>query len=264
MEGARHGISTVLHDIIAQFGLPSVLSFRLIMESTGCVVSGSYALLALHPGAFKPEDLDLYVPSDGFDTLVGYLQQNGYTLDASPTDYQYLSPSILNVRRLVRRDTHTAIDVVSIQGHDPLKAVVEFHSTLLMNAITSSGAICLYASLTLRRLGIINYGLSTTAPGGIIVFDKYCLRGFTLEESMHRLDDYTIPSGHRCRVDPSCPSTVRTVYDSGSLFIALDGFDEHLPSHRPTLVWKLANDSCCPGETDGFTIRPNCVVCESY
>lgn len=263
VEGARYGILTTLRDIVNRFGLSSVLSLWLTMENTCSVISGLYALLAIFPGVFEPNDLDFYVPASNLDILLSYIQQNGYTLAASPAEYRYMSPSVLGVHRLVCGAL--AIDVVSMQGPDPLKAVVEFHSTLLMNAISSSGLVCLYASLTLRNVGIINYGLpSIPGVNGVAHFDKYRLRGFSLEESLEDLDDSLVEDGHRCRVNPSCPSTIRTIHDAGVLFIAFDYIDDPFLTHRPTLVWRLANDSCCPTETDGFSMGPNCTICTYF
>jgi len=265
VEGARCGILTTLRDIVDRYGLPSVLSLRLAMENTGCVISGSYALLAIFPGTFEPNDVDFYVPSSNRDIFIGYLQQNGYALPAYPTDYQDTSPSVVGVHRLIRGNSPRTIDVVSVRGPDPLRAVVEFHSTLLMNAILSSGVVCLYASLTLRNVGLINYGLARM-PGvhGVGIFDKYRLRGFSLEERLEDLDDSLPEDSHRCRVDPSCPSTVRTIHDVGVLFIVLDYVNDHFSTHRPTLVWRLANNSCCPAETNGFSMGANCTIGAFY
>ena len=252
----RYGVFLALQDVVDRHGLTSVLSLRRMMEATGCIISGSYALLAFHPGAFEAGDLDLYVPLDSRGAVIAYFERAGFSITESTPDYAYLSPTIRGLDRLTSTRPTSAIDIVYTSGASPLKAIAEFHSTLLMNAITSSTAISFYPDLTLRRIGLTNYGLPSVGPA---VFEKYRHRGFRIEGCLDLFDEL---EDHMCTVDRSCPSTTRSIHDHGVLSIPLD-CAEDLSSNTPTtLVWKLANASCFPGEPDGFTLGPKGDLCE--
>jgi len=71
----RYGVFLALQDVVDRHGLTSVLSLRRMMEATGCIISGSYALLAFHPGAFEAGDLDLYVPLDSRGAVIAYFER---------------------------------------------------------------------------------------------------------------------------------------------------------------------------------------------
>ena len=94
----RHGVFQTLQDIVCRYGLTSVLSLCRMMEATGCIISGSYALLAFHPGAFEAGDLDLYVPFSGRSTIVAYFERAGYAIEESAPDYSYHSPTVCRLR----------------------------------------------------------------------------------------------------------------------------------------------------------------------
>ena len=136
-----------------------------------------------------------------------------------------------------------------------MKSIAEFHSTLLMNTITFATAISFYPNLTLRRLGLINYGLPSD---GLVAFGKYRRRGFKLEGCLDLFDEL---EDHRCIVDPSCPSATRSIHDQGVLSIPLDCIDETTQLGHAALIWRLANASCCHGEPDGFTLGPKGDFC---
>lgn len=120
-----------------------------------------------------------------------------------------------------------------------------------MNFISSAGILCAYPGLTLRRRGLINssaYGFE----GYTEIMEKrveiFRTRGFILSTTLRSLG---ILEEHICTRDPSCPHTIRSLYDSGTLFykFQLDTLVQE-PSYLRifgstfTPIWCMGSNPC--------------------
>ncbi|KAF9521751.1 hypothetical protein CPB83DRAFT_841024 [Crepidotus variabilis] len=110
-------VSGALMDICSRFHMGRVDDFRDFLEQTGSVVSGSNALLAIHPGMFKRRIL------------------------------RYTRPGTVNVLWLL---TSRAEAICELKDHG------EFHSTIVMNYFAHFEAVCMYPGLTPAKTGLIN------------------------------------------------------------------------------------------------------------
>ena len=70
-----------------------------LMITTGAVITGSAVLAVLHTGDFIPQDLDIYIMSRNFVTILVFLNEQGYVMQIPPQDaminnYTYTKSSI--------------------------------------------------------------------------------------------------------------------------------------------------------------------------
>ncbi|KAK7458082.1 hypothetical protein VKT23_009988 [Stygiomarasmius scandens] len=185
-------------DIITRYfsDLDGGALFREVMRTSHAVISGSAALQVFHRVRYPESDLDVYVPSATSKLMVWYLEHHGYTF--VPRSNQHATAEI-TLLRATNRETEEvagyggydlpAIDDVLTFDKDGLKvelvlcrfnvidAICSFHSTPVMNVITSDYAYCLYPHATLRtRIGVVLKDSLHTHPA----IEKYRFRGWTM------------------------------------------------------------------------------------
>lgn len=269
---AEH-IDKTVHQLLRIFDLHSVDVFRLL-HATGSVISGSAALLLLFPWSFEPGDLDIYVPRSQINFTIKVIRDMfGFEL------YRTAGPYVKNeaIQGIFWfRKGEITLNVISSTTDNPLEPIFHFHSTVVMNFISSVGIFCAYPTLTLKRRGLVNAeiyerGQSISAINACL--DKYRQRGFSLS---HTLGEWNDMDRHTCTRDPSCPHTIRTVYDHGGLFYPFTRRSwirtkTNLRIHGTThsSVWSLGANRC--GNTRPRmqvsssayileTVRPYCLV----
>ena len=71
------------------------------MATTGAIISGSAALSILHPDSFSPNDLDFYVSPGGYASLLSFVQDHGYAVEADAADCFAYERDTLLVLKLV-------------------------------------------------------------------------------------------------------------------------------------------------------------------
>jgi hypothetical protein len=162
------------------------------MEETRSVISGSAALEIVLPGTCDPNDLDLYCPEDSSDTVIDFLKSYGYvdihhtgplpaktpaassdgregTLDTTDTEVDWyqedyaLRTTIKAVFALHHCVDGRKINVIQSASASSVAPIFTFHSTCVMNAVTHSGAISFYPSLTFKKLGACDISIPSTA-----------------------------------------------------------------------------------------------------
>jgi len=228
-------------DAVAQrynFGTGQAL--RGFMRRNKVIISGSTALLAFHFGLFQARDLDLYAPITSKSAIEAFLKEKGYLMHFRPTQNPYGEESGTVIRVDKYASARKSIDVVYTKGN-PIQAVAEFHSTLVMNYISWYGAVSFYPALTLAGKGIMNAN-STSAND---CREKYESKGFQFT--------CRLLEKHDCRRYFACPSTVRSIHDSSIMHVPFASVSSTLAMLEDNLVWRLNNNTC--GETTrGFAI----------
>ncbi|KAJ7502475.1 hypothetical protein B0H11DRAFT_1663994, partial [Mycena galericulata] len=191
-----------------------------ILHATRSIISGSTPLAVISGGTFVPNDLDIYVPATEEDGLLSLLGKDlGFQLEASiPWRSLYRRTTSLQSVRWLTNGGSKKINVMTCAGDSALPAIFEFHSTVVMNFISSHGLYCAYPHLTMAEQGIpsSSYFAETRSQTSRRLLRKYRERGYVIEE---KLDDHLSAVGHTCFVHPSCPLTIRTLYDGHGAFM---------------------------------------------
>ncbi|KAF6746513.1 hypothetical protein DFP72DRAFT_823059 [Ephemerocybe angulata] len=138
------------------------------MAETNTVLSGSGALEIILPGTCTPGDLDLYCPRDEGQTLSSYLEANSFN------KYEYSSTSIerrsedgqsdddehydsrngiKSIIRLCHEAHGSKIHIIESLSLSPLVPLFFFHSTVVMNFVSATAAVCFYPELTFQHKG---------------------------------------------------------------------------------------------------------------
>ncbi|KAJ7764354.1 hypothetical protein B0H16DRAFT_1239364, partial [Mycena metata] len=155
-----------------------------MLRTTRGVVSGSVALLMVSNLTFSPGDLDIYIPASQDQTALGMAQKRlGFDLRRSSARTYDNNLEIKRVHVLVKGTKK--LNLITTKGENAISAIFQFHSTIVMNALTSGGLYCAYPSLTLRHKGVANltsllrdtsYSTRTRS-----CYDKYRSRGVEIE-----------------------------------------------------------------------------------
>ncbi|KAJ6460422.1 hypothetical protein DFH09DRAFT_832067, partial [Mycena vulgaris] len=125
------------------------------LTDTASIISGSLAILPFIDGDFTPNDLDIYVLEEHEVTILRTLEATfGYTIDRT------LSSSYTSIGLIIRfhwlQNGGKIINLMVIKGVDAVEAIYQFHSTVVMNFISGTGAYCAYPELTLKKLAFPN------------------------------------------------------------------------------------------------------------
>ncbi|KAF8333315.1 hypothetical protein F5887DRAFT_922077 [Amanita rubescens] len=158
--------------------------FRGMMRKTGAVISGSTALQAFARVQYDDSDLDLYVdrsrtgPVRTFLTILGYarLELSRGTNDSLEEGDGYPGKTEINsVDTYVKKGCDRIIQLIGTE-RDPVFAILQFHSTCVMNIITHKTAYSLYPFSTFCERNTLVCGPTTTKI--VAALDKYHKRGW--------------------------------------------------------------------------------------
>ncbi|KAJ7680202.1 hypothetical protein DFH06DRAFT_1315009 [Mycena polygramma] len=203
------------------------------MTATRSIISGSVPVAALGGNKFIPNDVDVYSPETEGDNMLAFLEERmGY-------DVNY--PDRIAIRRILWlcKDA-SRINLMFVEGNHPAAAVLQFHSTAVMNIVFFEGFLCLYPLLTLCKLSLMNgtngdaYERERTAR----CIEKYSERGITTAKQLSQLNK---GKSHICSVDPNCPGTTRRVRDEHGRFFsfATGGDGEGILEVLGPIEWRL-------------------------
>jgi len=226
-QGAVSRAHAALEVLCTLFGFGSPPVLLLVLKATNTILSGSAALLLVHPGLFDAKDLNFYTANEGDNpTLRYFLESCGYEAvpahaDVVRTFYSDSVRSILAYRRVVG-SVSTHVSVVFVYPPTPVAAVVEFHSTLVMNYLSWYGMVVLYPELTLFRQGVVIQGDSPSLRGCVAEYER---RGFHF-------------------LTPMVPSLrgERSLQDDGVLILSFRGESEDVRSLVEEFEWSLDYD----------------------
>ena len=218
--------------LIFPFHFTSVFSMRLMMVHTGAVLSGSAALALLHGNKFEPNDLDFYVTAFGFSGILEFVLNHGYKIEPNVFSNQYSANPHLIVVKLAHPVSQKTINIMTCLESHVIGMITAFHSTLVMNFVSWYGLVSLYPDWTLRSVGLI----INDTPSTRVCFQKYSERGFVLYQNICDLAPFT--PQHRCREDPCCPATQRSLL-TDCLLKPFRGCSNDLAEHDAPVRWIL-------------------------
>lgn len=226
---------------LVHFGLDPAATLE-AMEKYGAIISGSVALAVLFPDddTFFGNDIDFFVSEenlprfqddiiansnyrvvrDGADDVSFEVGSTGTTPDDTPLEEQQTNcdrpsspyPCIYANRIVWLKDDAVkgrAMNIIEPFDDEPMRVITTFYSTLLMNAITHLGVVCLYPELTMARVGAVKHPVFATQPRIALNIRKYALRGFDVGLSWNSPEVLDILGEHTCGRFRCCPWTVR-------------------------------------------------------
>ncbi|KAF8701058.1 hypothetical protein AX14_000591 [Amanita brunnescens Koide BX004] len=142
----------LLHHFIPHESVPA---FRTLLQTTGGIISGSVALQYLDRRTFQPADLDIYIVQDKWTEVIEWLLCHGLvSVNAEDSELEgseevdvaegYTGWSdIESVVDFNNKQTARTVQVISTK-RNPVYAVLQFHSSCVMNFLTHDMAISLY------------------------------------------------------------------------------------------------------------------------
>lgn len=258
-----HHVKGVAYRVIGTFGIDA-RSFRRVMRTTNSVISGSAALLMLSPGAFVPHDLDLYVPRDKAERTIALIEEiSDYRLILiKPTKGEYNIKNIHRVFYLHSRKYNRQINIIVSQTNNALNPIFSFDGTHPMNFMSAHGITCAYPSLTLNNCSLLNWEGLLPADSMVWWREKWLARGYMIRRTLRWWAEY---NEHSCRIDGSCPLTVRSIYDAHTMFLDFPRAQRsQLPrvsnriiySRGANMVWGLKGPCQWQGQSSGgFTTQ---------
>ncbi|KAF8347121.1 hypothetical protein F5887DRAFT_882091, partial [Amanita rubescens] len=167
-----------------------VEDFRRMMRTTGAIISGSSALQAFTREQYDDSDLDVYVEDTKRDIVHSILERMGYSrLESNIGTKDSLDPNdgypgkteILHVVTYVKSRSNRVVQVI-YTSKAPIFAILQFHSTCVLNFITDSKAYCLYPFSTLCEKKTLVCGPTTVKI--VDALQKYERRGWTIMANM--------------------------------------------------------------------------------
>ncbi|KAL0961534.1 hypothetical protein HGRIS_006473 [Hohenbuehelia grisea] len=149
-----------IYNVLLDFLSPhQILYFQELQKRTQFVISGSAALAAFDRTVFRGSDCDIYVNPANLDEIASWLLNAGYcylTLPTPPSRYIDKYPNgvvkVISLERpavgCAQAATHTVIQLVVCRW-SPADVILKFHSTVVMNLISSDAMYCLFPRSTL-------------------------------------------------------------------------------------------------------------------
>ncbi|KAJ7774874.1 hypothetical protein B0H16DRAFT_1303861 [Mycena metata] len=216
-----------------------------MQAATGTLISGSL-IPAIMSGNFRPTDVDFYTPKGaGLDVSLFLKRSGDWKRTKFAPTYNFAS-GIGHVFTLRHRTTRKRINIIESLTPHALDAVVQFHSTCVIGAISADAFWHGYAHLALSnitittptRMPLTRDVVQQTRAWKIL--RKYKQRGFDFH-----LDEFRVP--HVCCEDVRCPATIRTSDDVGCSRISLPawGLSDFRQAEHIS-CWTL-HGSGCPG-----------------
>ncbi|KAL1685157.1 hypothetical protein GGG16DRAFT_106526 [Schizophyllum commune] len=169
---------------------------RRLMRSTGAIISGSVAIQFFTREPMYPCDLDLYSdrfrapeifafvlslgyiyqPRDSQHSVLDRALERAENEEVVRDDLIYDKESLLDVFSFLRPSApNTAIQVMVV-AHSPIDAILDFHSTIVMNFITHRAAYALYPSNTFGSMT----GICFEDDSAYGAASKYRTRGWNI------------------------------------------------------------------------------------
>ncbi|KAJ7695924.1 hypothetical protein B0H17DRAFT_1131119 [Mycena rosella] len=237
-----------IHSLLEECGVSTPAVFHAI-RATRSLISGSFNVAVLAPTAFKPNDLDMYMPGNQERQILAFVGAWGYT-ETSASDVQY--PGRLGIKKIYWFTKNASkINIMIVRGSNTAIAVFLFHSSIVMNFLCDKGLYCSYLELTTHGLNIINTSVlvdTSSMECTIRCLNKYASRGITTKTELSKFESF---EGHICQIDGNCPSTIQFVHNEHGLFYHMPQYSEDaedtelLPFDEiDTVAWRLGGDMC--------------------
>ncbi|KAG2022498.1 hypothetical protein CC2G_000240 [Coprinopsis cinerea AmutBmut pab1-1] len=236
------------------------------------LISGSGALWVLKPDLFQPGDLDFYVPERGFPRLRLLLIRSAgwrllgdhelHIIGKKPMPEYCELPFVSAIWFFYNNTAKKVINVIETVDPTPFPAILQFHSTVVMNVISYFGVVSLYQEPTTKRVGWVNFQ-GRPRPRDVEWMEKYKGRGYGVYKDS-KLGG--LLGSHRCGHDVNCAQTERSLFDEGvgvGLLTGYEGMNVRmlLESIEPEFTWRLHNSRCfkrSPGGGGWVRIEEGC------
>lgn len=223
--------------------------FRDCMRHTKSVISGSIALAFADGAEWDSQDLDIYTPRGrGRDMLLSHLIHiEGYKVDAVTGDDEetpepsvtpvYQNSQIKSVTKLskqvyskaLKQELTRRIDVIESAIQNSISPILRFHTSFVVNWITSDSINIAYPKLTFAHIGLVNDRINLDRPKEQIWRDKYAERGFRMVRDTSELDQMSCGS--------ACPAIWRSTDDVACMSVQFGDGDEGIFAE---LQWSLS------------------------
>ncbi|KAJ3484800.1 hypothetical protein NLI96_g5387 [Meripilus lineatus] len=196
--------------------------FRRLLDVRNAFIGGSTALhFFLVPIEWKPNGLDIFVRIDAVVSFLNFFHLEGYKR-VVPWEENVLParqlPCTEASLKLVRGPRSVNIIIATLEN--PLDPIMHTWSTVVMNALAGSRAICAYPLRTINNEALITRPLTIALQWPSISDErrKYESRNFQFVEN---------------RTHPHPPSTCRRVGDERCLVVNFEGF-----ARKPFSFWR--------------------------
>ncbi|KAG2342463.1 hypothetical protein BDR05DRAFT_346245 [Suillus weaverae] len=210
-----------IHRHLSRF-LSEPLNFRSLQARTGTLIAGSNALQFLDRTFYPKSDMDLYVHPGHVREVLDYLvQREGYKFkpdSTQPEDYREIVSDewdgVESVLSIEKRgpDGLLKIQLIACET-SPFDAIINFHSTCVMNFIAFDAVYSLYPVGTFEKRDTLSVWRARPLHD-LTVVTKYGERGFAWIS--------TLPAGTSPQNSPFHPFTDRTVGDCYTWKLPLD------------------------------------------
>ncbi|KAG8965129.1 hypothetical protein FRC00_010466 [Tulasnella sp. 408] len=212
--------------------------FRDCMRHTKSVISGSTALAFVDGADWDSQDLDIYTSKGrGRDMMLSHLIHiEGYKVEVVTGDDEespeppaapiYKNSQIKSVTKLskqvyskaLKQDVTRRIDVIESVIPNSISPILRFHTSFVINWITSDSINVAYPKLTFAHIGLINSRIRLDHPKDQIWREKYAGRGYRMIQDTYELDQMSCGS--------ACPSLWRSTDDVGCMSVQFGDGDE--------------------------------------
>ncbi|KAG6849243.1 hypothetical protein H0H93_010125 [Arthromyces matolae] len=180
-----------VHLLLAHFDLDG--EFLDVLHETGAVISGSSALSVINPSTFQPGDLDLYVSWEYTQVLLDRLT-NTYqmTIIPRPSVPKYEEhPGPISAVYTLQHGVHK-VDIIESRNY-AMMPIFSFHSTAVMNCITSTSLFCAYPHLTSTYRNLASWAFEPMVDEFIArrqaKLDKYAAYGYEAQWDLEAWED---------------------------------------------------------------------------
>ncbi|EFI27284.1 hypothetical protein CC1G_14756 [Coprinopsis cinerea okayama7 len=235
-----------------------------MLKTRSALISGSAALAVVVPGCVEPSNLDIYVSIHSKDALIQDIVRDTAYRECTPgtgstrgivhSRYILAAKGVLSSTYMINSETGKQINVMETT-HEPWTAILAFHSTALMNAITHQGVVSIYGTLTCKRISVLNSTGITEGterklqPHMQKIWDKYSSCGLAMVWSLRDKEvskRWKAARRHTCKEWSYCPQTNRTTADEGVITLS---FSERKGGgvDIPFIQWNLAARKGCDG-----------------
>ncbi|KAF9549162.1 hypothetical protein CPC08DRAFT_648284 [Agrocybe pediades] len=208
-----------------------------LLDRANAVISGSFAQRMLFPGdalmTYSPGDIDFYIPATSRSIFLRFFAMYTPYVVVSSRNTRYYSDAISEVLLLVSGKSY--INIIVSSNDNAIFPIFYFHSTCVMNFLSSAGIFCAYPELTFNLRNLPN-SLHTQTANHARRFQacmkKYWARGFSTAKEVSKWKEF---AHHTCYQNFNCPMTIRSTLDAGCFFLPV--FDDAETAYSGRSGW---------------------------
>lgn len=206
-----------------------------VLQDTNAIIGGLLVIAMLSSFPLVPDNFDIFVPQEGFARVFAHLLQHDYIPQEDQIVTEHDFGSRTNSRVMILSKREFRIHLTETTTRLPILAILDSHSTLVMNYIAWYGIVSFYPRLTTRGRGVIQ----RTGPRSQAAIEDYRGHGYYLENQS---------------ADPThyCVAEIRSSFDEDVLFISFLVGDPILFDIKREIIWRLKGRCCDSHHCRGF------------